>query len=587
MGNLTHFSRGALGMLFAALIAIFATTGAQAAAPAPKCGGLNEKVCTTAAAAFEKTACPKGSFFDPRKGGECWDCPSGTHRTIFPVNEGKACERRASSDFHKAKYLGKTKTPKPSGAFYDPRKGGEWWKCPSNRPRRTAYAVTDKRACATKKILGEKLSRAEFKGKVNNPRPNGAFADPRNGGEYWTCEGSNRTVFPVNSGKACEKITKAAWMKAEYKGKFGCTKGSFFDPRNGGECWSCPSAYFRNANPVTHKAACTINIGKACDSGNIDVRGKCYKKGECGKKNQRPCLIVERVPSCNKGLAEDFIANLCIPTNVAICLTAVRIIKAGKAVGKLADHAKKVIPNLDGLTKAGADAISAVSKQFSSKKNKDVFVQSMVKQVEPFASTLKEIEAIGKKAASKVKGLINTFSREKFCTMSEADRKKEITKLNMKAEQTFKKAGLDRNFLDGLFIKSAHAAASGSHFYMTYGISVAANAVIGGGATFTLATDYRGNVGAFIGIGPSLQSNVAAGASFDIGFYPKTDLDGFSGWGHSFALAGGPFKIVSAGVSVAVSEDFKELQGFGVSVGAGAGILPADFTYGAAHDWKL
>ena len=585
MKILSRISKITAAATFAVLFLSFAAGGAQAQAPAPKCGELNGKVCTTAAAQFEKTACPKGSFFDPRKGGECWDCPSGTHRTIFPVNEGKACERRASSDFHKAKYLGKVKTPKPSGAFFDPRKGGEWWKCPSNRPRRTAYAVTDKRACATKNIIGEKLAHAEFKGKVDNPKPSGAFADPRNGGEYWTCEGSNRTVFSVTSDKACEKITKASLMKAEYKGKFGCAKGSFFDPRNGGECWSCPNDYFRNANPVNHKAACTINIGKACDSGLVDVRGKCYKKGECGKMNQRPCLIVERIPSCDKGLAEDFIANACIPTNVAICLTAVRIIKAGKAVGKIADEAKKVIPNLDGITKLAGSAIKEAQKKFGNKKNKDDFVKTMVSQIKPFEQTLKEIETIGKKASSQVKGLINTFSSEKFCTMSESDRKAQIAKLNMKAEQTFKKAGLDRNFLDGLFIKSANAAASGSHFYMTYGISVGANAVLGGGASFVLATDYRGNVGAFIGIGPSLQTNVSGGAAFGIGFYPKTDLDGFAGWGHSFALAGGPFKIVSGGVDVAVSEDFKELQGFGISIGAGAGILPADFTYGAEHSW--
>jgi len=226
----------AAAIVIAGLLTAIPMGANTAQAAAPKCGGLNEKHCTTATASYVDKPCPKGSFFDPRKGGECWDCPSGTHRTIFPVNEGKACERRASSDFHKAKYLGKVKTSKPKGAFYDPRKGGEWWKCPSNRPRRTAYAVTDKKACATKRIIGEKLSRAEFKGKVNNPRPKGAFTDPHNGGEYWTCEGSNRTVFSVTSGKACEKITKAAWMKAAYKGKFGCPKGSFFDPRKGGEC---------------------------------------------------------------------------------------------------------------------------------------------------------------------------------------------------------------------------------------------------------------------------------------------------------------------------------------------------------------
>lgn len=297
------------------------------------------------------------------------------------------------------------------------------------------------------------------------------------------------------------------------------------------------------------------------------------------------------MPSCNKGLAEDFIANKCIPTNVAICLTAVRIVKAGKEIGKVAEQAKKVISNLDGVTNLAASAVKEAQKKFNNKKNKDDFVKKMVSQVKPFENTLKEIEAIGKKAASQVKTLITAFSSEKFCTMSDSERKAQITKLNMKAEQTFKKAGLDKNFLDGLFIKSANAAASGAHFYMTYGISVGANAVIGGGASFTLATDYRGNVGAFIGLGPSIQTNVSAGGAFSIGFYPKTELDGFSGWGHSFALAGGPFKIVSGGISIAVSEDFSELQGFGfsfgVSVGAGAGILPGDFTYGPEHAWKL
>jgi len=336
MVSKTRLASFTLAVACAGLLILLQSLGGAAEAATPKCGGVGEKLCTTEAAKFEKTACPKGSFFDPRKGGECWSCPSGTHRTIFPVNEGKACERRASSSFSKAKYLGKRKMSKPSGAFFDPRKGGEWWKCPKNRPRRTAYAVTDKRACATKNIIGEKLSKAEFLGKVNKPTPKGAFVDPRNGGEFWTCSGDKRTVFSVTSNKACEKITKAAMMKAEYKGKFGCDKGSFFDPRKGGECWSCPSDYFRNANPVTHKASCTINVGLACDKGNIDIRGKCQKKGVCGKENQRPCLIVERVPSCNKGLAEDFIANKCIKTNVAICLTAVRIIKAGKKVGELA-----------------------------------------------------------------------------------------------------------------------------------------------------------------------------------------------------------------------------------------------------------
>ena len=39
-----------------------------------------------------KTKFP-GSFKDPRKGGECWKCPSGFGRTILAVTAAKACEK--------------------------------------------------------------------------------------------------------------------------------------------------------------------------------------------------------------------------------------------------------------------------------------------------------------------------------------------------------------------------------------------------------------------------------------------------------------------------------------------------------------
>ena len=88
--------------------------------------------------------CPSGSFFDLRNGGECWSCPAGTNRTIFPVTNNNACKKPGWSSWSKAAFRGKAKTPQPKDAFYDPRQGGEWWKCPGNRPRRTLYAVTDR-----------------------------------------------------------------------------------------------------------------------------------------------------------------------------------------------------------------------------------------------------------------------------------------------------------------------------------------------------------------------------------------------------------------------------------------------------------
>ena len=60
------------------------------------------------------------------------------------------------------------------------------------------------------------------------------------------------------------------------------------------------------------------------------VKGRCYKKGDCGKDGRRPCLLVERIPSCNSGLAEDFKDNICITKKRARCLTFVRGVRFAK-----------------------------------------------------------------------------------------------------------------------------------------------------------------------------------------------------------------------------------------------------------------
>ncbi len=156
---------------------------------------------------------------------------TGSAEAKLPIRTKWAPAKRAGG-MAKAAYLGKVRMPKPSRAFYDPRKGGEWWRCPRSRPRRTAYAVTSKRACATKRIIGERLSRAKFLGKVKRPKPRGAFVDPRRGGEYWRCPARyQRTVYPVTSARACQSK--------------GCPKGAFMNHPFGG-CYTCPRGYRRS-----------------------------------------------------------------------------------------------------------------------------------------------------------------------------------------------------------------------------------------------------------------------------------------------------------------------------------------------------
>lgn len=200
----------------------------------------------------------------------CYACPKGFKRSANPdINASDACIKNipAKTEKSKAEKLGKTTNPKPhKDAFKDPRNGGEWWKCPSSKPRRTLEKVTSKKACATKLgVIPEKLSSATKYGPVNNPKPSGAFKDPRNGGEYWKCpNGYSRSAAKVTASDACVKTIKAKTekRKASLRGeaKLRCDPGDFQHGTTG-ICYSCPVGYTRTLvttkDPSKEPEACS------------------------------------------------------------------------------------------------------------------------------------------------------------------------------------------------------------------------------------------------------------------------------------------------------------------------------------------
>ena len=312
---------------------------------------------------------------------------------ITPSECGGVGQR--TCELSRAWYLGKVKRSKPSRrAFFDPRKGGEWWECPSNRPRRTLYSVTDKRACATKRIFGEKLSKAKYLGKTRNRKPSGAFVDPRYGGEYWRC----------------------------------------------------PTGFWRNLNPVTAKAACTVDVGKNCDRGNIAIAGalfkgeditkySCYKKLACGREKQRPCQLTERIPSCNRGLAEDFIANECINVTLAACLTGVRTIRfAVKTIGsltplekeilkivqKMAEDILYIIPEMKKLVQAGEKEIMKLARKAEDAAKKEL--DKMLSKVKVFKKIENTMTSLARTVDHNRDSIQSLLIRDSFCTMDPRDR---------------------------------------------------------------------------------------------------------------------------------------------------------------------
>lgn len=203
--------------LAAAKIVKSAAIDKTIAAMEGKMGGL--KVGTTRATkkGSPKFSCRKGSFFDPRGGGECWSCASGTHRTIFPVTKSKACERRPSTKHAKAKNHGKGsgvfKTDCKKGRFYDVGKK----KCYSCPP------------------------------------------------------GYKRSLSSVTSSKACFRVVKPAWYKAKYVSKALCPRGTFFDLVDKGSCWQCPKGYKRHITSVKSKNACISVAWKKQADGLVDL----------------------------------------------------------------------------------------------------------------------------------------------------------------------------------------------------------------------------------------------------------------------------------------------------------------------------
>lgn len=219
-----------------------------------ECGGINKNGELQEPCGFTRATkigkalgkCPSGSFFDIGT-WSCYSCPAGFNRNARSVTSPKACDKAVTPKTSPAKFGGKVNCP--AGSILDGRNGGECWACPSGYGR-TATAVDKWNACG---MIGKKAVSAIFKGKACPAE--GSFRDPRNGGECWSCpEDYSRTGNAVTSAKACKTVldfepaTKAAALT--------CEPGEHFDFVDGGTCWKCGEGETRTLNGVKGAKAC-------------------------------------------------------------------------------------------------------------------------------------------------------------------------------------------------------------------------------------------------------------------------------------------------------------------------------------------
>lgn len=516
-----------------------------------------------------KLGCDKGDFWDPRGGGECWSC-EGKRRTLYPVTSDKACATGPGEHLSRATRKSDHNTVCPDGSFFDPRNGGECWQCPAGTKRSVSPVTSDKacfetiakktrkakykyntgsvlKACRkgtfanlgstkcyecgdgwrhdiTKKVEKDgvcyqpayrKFSKAGKKKDLSGLScPKGQFYDPIDGGSCWTCPGkSRRTAYSVKSDKACaeaipEKLSPAKFKKSANVTKLGCDhlgKAAFFDLIDGGTCWECPASNpVRTLYPVSDARACATKT--------------------CGKLNGRPCFVWEKIPSCEKGLLENPFENKCQPANQLLCKSMVRTIaeikelneKLLKSAGQASDEAIDAIPGARqvlGFVEAQNTLMQEESKKQLRKIKLDKVNEEIQKVLDRQPETLDTLLAFADVAVKGKKEIQKIFlDSELICS---GDFRKIDARLKKIGFQDLVADG-DPGFLEYLSPVSPAYAASGTSNLMSFSVSVEVPtptkavkaSAVGGKASFELSyeTDFNSKHGLYLDIVTGLEA---------------------------------------------------------------------------------
>lgn len=253
------------------------TYGALAKMGKTDCGGLDaqgrlQKPCAKTEAHFEADAlgkCPEGSFFDIGR-WSCWSCPKDFHRSAWPVDSARACQRPHPGQqvsFTKATLGG---TACPAGSFADPARGGECWSCPAGFVRNITPVRTST-ACV--QVAREGFAAATKHGPATGPMnmscPAGQFWGAKDNSCYSCPADFHRTLQPLDSAQACGQQVVLKVSEATLVGVAACKTGEFVDfdlrltstpdaLKAGGNCWSCPEAANRTVFPVDSDRACQL-----------------------------------------------------------------------------------------------------------------------------------------------------------------------------------------------------------------------------------------------------------------------------------------------------------------------------------------
>lgn len=533
------------------------------------------------------SGCAAGSFFDPRNGGECWACPAGYNRTLHPVTDAKACSKAVKETFASARYHNKAGCA--SGSFFDPRNGGECWACPGGY-NRTAYAVTDSRACS--KPGYEELKRADKVRKnthVGQGCPGGAFWDVKGGdgllGACYTCGGGwNRTAHAVDSGSACSRRVPEQLVSAAYKGKFLCSSGQFLDPRNQGECWSCPADHpRRTAYGVTDGKACaskdivsetlanaTYKNKFACPAGQFfDPRsgGECWS---CPSNHQfRTINAVTGKMACTDKALEIFAAD-----TREFCKALINGLAAGKK--GMEDVGRQMDVLIEPVKKPLEHEMAKLTSKLRTPAEVDKLFGDLTRMLD--SKALDEVMRLQGAVKAAGRNLDNVLLDSRLvCEGTPAQIDHRLAALGLRPN-------LKTGSTGDWFIGSAQAATK--QVFLTVSVSggITSPQGLGYSAGYTLVTNFAGTGGFYATMGPAASTSKGASLGFGVMVFPHNEIGDFGlaaipgaqisiGAGDKiktfFEKAGKISKVFPDSLDVAFDPTFQTWPGIGLTKGVG------------------
>ncbi|MCA9472257.1 MAG: hypothetical protein MRJ96_15740 [Nitrospirales bacterium] len=318
---------------------------------------------------------------------------------------------------------------------------------------------------------------------------------------------------------------------------------------------SSPSAHAGNCGGTNQRPCKIWERIPSCNKGLVEnfKINRCVakvapgQKFKCGKRNQKPCKIWERIPSCDKGLVEHFPSNRC--TTQADLGNKFKCGKRYQKPCKLSER----IPSCDkGLVE---DFLKGKCVPNADAKRHLIAAQKLKK--------------IGGFVASKVAFATRVANNQKVRNRLNAEDKTSVAKV-VNASEVGK-----TQMPDGYLLRTLTVGASVGGKFLFVGTSGGAGAAIdlkGERPAYAYATgDY--------GVGPGL----AAGGAIDVGFWVcQNNKIGGDSWGVEFGVDDLALAYVGAaslkkGPSLGIGLWFNYdnvFQGFTITPGFGVG---ADF----------